>query len=93
MPARGSLDLDHGPVVLPEDPTGIAEPHDILAAEEFAMPAGRPVSRTRSSLRAARSPLGLLRGRGRRSPCVMPCGGALARLAGRAFDAAVCAEL
>ena len=24
---------------LPEDPTGIQEPHDILAAEEFAMPA------------------------------------------------------
>jgi hypothetical protein len=25
--------------VLPSDPTGIQEPHDILAAEEFAMPA------------------------------------------------------
>ncbi len=24
---------------LPEDPTGIQEPHDVLAAEEFAMPA------------------------------------------------------
>jgi hypothetical protein len=24
---------------LPEDPSGIQEPHDILAAEEFAMPA------------------------------------------------------
>ncbi len=24
----------------PPDPTGIAEPHDVLAAEEFAMPAG-----------------------------------------------------
>ena len=24
---------------LPEDPTGIEEPHDVLAAEEFAMPA------------------------------------------------------
>ena len=24
---------------LPEDPTGIDEPHDVLAAEEFAMPA------------------------------------------------------
>lgn len=23
---------------LPDDPTGIAEPHDVLAAEEFAMP-------------------------------------------------------
>lgn len=23
---------------LPEDPTGIQEPHDVLAAEEFAMP-------------------------------------------------------
>jgi hypothetical protein len=25
--------------VLPDDPAGIPEPHDILAAEEFAMPA------------------------------------------------------
>src|SRR5512132_235123 len=25
---------------LPEDPSGIQEPHDVLAAEEFAMPAG-----------------------------------------------------
>jgi hypothetical protein len=24
---------------LPEDPTGITQPHDVLAAEEFAMPA------------------------------------------------------
>jgi hypothetical protein len=24
---------------LPDDPTGIDEPHDVLAAEEFAMPA------------------------------------------------------
>ena len=24
---------------LPEDPSGIQEPHDVLAAEEFAMPA------------------------------------------------------
>lgn len=24
---------------LPQDPTGIDEPHDVLAAEEFAMPA------------------------------------------------------
>jgi len=24
---------------LPKDPTGIEEPHDVLAAEEFAMPA------------------------------------------------------
>ena len=31
--------LNHGPVGLPEDPTGIAGPHDVLAAEEFAMPA------------------------------------------------------
>ena len=34
--------LKHGPVVLPDDPSGISEPHDILAAEEFAMPAGAP---------------------------------------------------
>ena len=25
---------------MPEDPSGIQEPHDILAAEEFAMPTG-----------------------------------------------------
>jgi hypothetical protein len=31
----------HGPVALPGDPTGIAEAHDVLAAEEFAMPAPR----------------------------------------------------
>jgi hypothetical protein len=41
MPAPDP-ELRHGPVVLPEDPTGLAEPHDILAAEEFAIPA--PVS-------------------------------------------------
>lgn len=27
-------------VRLPEDPTGIQQPHDVLAAEEFAMPTG-----------------------------------------------------
>lgn len=32
----------HGPVTLPGDPTGITEPHDVLAAEEFALPAGPP---------------------------------------------------
>ncbi len=31
----------HGPVALPGDPTGIVEPHDVLAAEEFALPAPR----------------------------------------------------
>jgi MYXO-CTERM domain-containing protein len=25
---------------IPKDPSGIPEPHDVLAAEEFAMPAG-----------------------------------------------------
>jgi hypothetical protein len=29
-------------VTLPDDPTGIAEAHDVLAAEEFALPAPRP---------------------------------------------------
>ena len=43
MPARDPT-LHHGPVTLPDDPTGIAEPHDVLAAEEFAMPAPRPGS-------------------------------------------------
>lgn len=33
--------IHHGPVRLPGDPTGIVEPHDVLAAEEFAMPAVR----------------------------------------------------
>jgi hypothetical protein len=43
-------------LVLPEDPSGIAEPHDVLAAEEFAMPAAQP-SRSRSALaRGAESP-------------------------------------
>jgi len=27
---------------LPDDPTGIEEPHDVLAAEEFAVPARSP---------------------------------------------------
>ncbi len=31
---------EHREVRLPEDPTGIQEPHDVLAAEEFAMPTG-----------------------------------------------------
>lgn len=30
---------EHPPPRLPEDPTGIEEPHDVLAAEAFAMPA------------------------------------------------------
>ncbi len=30
-----------GPGRLPDDPTGIVEPHDVLAAEEFAIPAIR----------------------------------------------------
>ena len=25
---------------IPDDPTGIVEPHDVLVAEEFAMPSG-----------------------------------------------------
>lgn len=37
---------------LPEDPTGIQEPHDVLAAEEFAMP-------TRSSRDIPPDPTGL----------------------------------
>lgn len=44
MPAPDP-DLHHqGPVRLPDDPTGIAEPHDVLAAEEFPMPAPPPGS-------------------------------------------------
>jgi hypothetical protein len=30
---------DRREIDLPEDPTGIDQPHDVLAAEEFAMPA------------------------------------------------------
>ena len=53
VPARDPS-LGHEPVVLPDDPTGISEPHDILAAEEFAMPAGRPVGERSSFARSAR---------------------------------------
>jgi hypothetical protein len=35
-------DLHRGPVVLPDDPSGIDEAHDVLAAEAWAMPAQRP---------------------------------------------------
>ena len=35
-------ELRHGPVTLPADPSGISEAHDVLAAEEFAIPAPRP---------------------------------------------------
>ena len=31
---------DQSKARLPEDPSGIQEPHDVLAAEEFAMPTG-----------------------------------------------------
>ncbi len=34
-------ELRRDPVALPGDPSGIAEAHDVLAAEEFAMPAPR----------------------------------------------------
>ena len=53
VPARDPS-LKHEPVVLPDDPTGISEPHDILAAEEFAMPAARPVGDGSSFARRAR---------------------------------------
>lgn len=41
MPAPDPT-IGHPPVVLPDDPSGITEPHDILAAEEFALPASPP---------------------------------------------------
>ena len=41
MPAPGAAWRDR-PLRLPPDPTGIEEPHDVLAAEEFAMPAPPP---------------------------------------------------
>ena len=48
MPAHGDVARARQ-LTLPEDPTGIADPHDILAAEDFAMPAGpdRPLERLR----------------------------------------------
>ena len=54
MPAPDPT-LTHGPVVLPADPTGIEEPHDVLAAEEFAMPAPAPGSDAPSLARRAGS--------------------------------------
>jgi hypothetical protein len=41
VPARDPELHPHGRVRLPDDPSGIIEPHDVLAAEEFAMPAPR----------------------------------------------------
>ncbi|HEY3190151.1 MAG TPA: hypothetical protein VGJ70_21845 [Solirubrobacteraceae bacterium] len=45
---------------LPDDPTGIAEAHDILAAEDFAMPSGP--DRLAQKLRpgGSRGPLAIL---------------------------------
>jgi hypothetical protein len=42
MPAPDPELHHHGPVRLPEDPSGDAPPHDVLAAEEFPMPGARP---------------------------------------------------
>ncbi|MFL5896677.1 MAG: hypothetical protein ACJ76Z_16380 [Thermoleophilaceae bacterium] len=51
--------MDDHQISLPSDPTGIAEPHDILAAEDYAMPAGpdRLAAQLRSG--GARSPLAI----------------------------------
>jgi hypothetical protein len=55
-----------GPIKPPQDPSGIAEPHDVLAAEEFPMPAG-PRSRASTALmRRAEA--------GRRSPVALALG-------------------
>jgi hypothetical protein len=56
-------------VVLPDDPSGIEAPHDVLAAEEFAMPA--PKGRLEAG--------GVARARTKRR---LATGGALAALAG-----------
>jgi hypothetical protein len=47
-------------LAFPDDPTGIGEAHDILAAEDFAMPAGpdRLVHKLRSG--GTRGPLAFL---------------------------------
>jgi hypothetical protein len=42
---------------LPGDPTGIAEPHDILAAEDYAMPSGPDRLTARLRHGSARGPL------------------------------------
>src|SRR5437868_6945286 len=46
-------------LTFPDDPTGIQEPHDVLAAEDFAMPSGpdRIAEKLRSG--GARSPLAI----------------------------------
>ena len=51
--------LRHEPITLPDDPSGIAGPHDVLAAEEFAMPATRPASSPAGPAKriAAKAPL------------------------------------
>jgi hypothetical protein len=42
MPAPDP-DLHHrGPITLPADPSGDRQPHDVLAAEQFPMPAQHP---------------------------------------------------
>ena len=56
MPAADPVLSHQHPLRLPEDPTGIPEAHDILAAEEFAMPAPA------GSGKAAGSPSALTRG-------------------------------
>ena len=56
--------LRHEPIALPDDPSGIAEPHDVLAAEEFAMPAPRgapaPASPAGRIAAKARGPAGIV---------------------------------
>lgn len=44
------------PFVVPDDPSGISEPHDILAAEEFAMPAGEGAADHAARGRGGESP-------------------------------------
>jgi hypothetical protein len=67
--------IHHAPVVLPEDLTGAQEPRDVLAAEEFALPAGPPHPLGRAE------GMGRSRGRLRR----VAAGGALAFIALRAL--------
>ena len=44
----------------PPDPTGIEDPHDVLAAEEFAMPAPEPAGNGSPDGRDARAWIPLL---------------------------------
>jgi len=51
---------DNRAFALPDDPTGIEEAHDILAAEDFAMPSGPDRFGARLRSGGGRGPLAIL---------------------------------